>query len=79
MLMVSYNIHDAGDVVLPYILLGSQKPQEGGVTMSPKLDVALTWAEAIAGAVLIAVPAIRGIVSKLEAAAKATLISNDEE
>lgn len=46
--------------------------------MSPKLNVILTWAEAIAGAVLIAVPAIRGIASKLEAA-KAALISNDEE
>lgn len=46
--------------------------------MSPKLNVVLTWAEAIAGAVLIAVPAIRSIASKLEAA-KAALISNDEE
>lgn len=47
--------------------------------MSPMLDAVLTWAEAIAGAILIAVPAIRGVVSKLEAASKATLISNDEE
>ena len=55
------------------------KPQKGGDTMSPKLDVVLTWAEAIAGAVLIVVPAIRGVVSKLEAASKVALISNDEE
>ena len=47
--------------------------------MSPKLNVVLTWAEAIAGAVLIVVPAIRGVVSKLEAASKVALISNDEE
>lgn len=47
--------------------------------MSPKLDVVLTWAEAIAGGVLILVPAIRGVVSTLEAASKAALISNDEE
>ncbi len=46
--------------------------------MSLKLDVVLTWAEAIAGAILIVVPAIRGVASQMEAA-KATLISNDEE
>ncbi|MBQ3761701.1 MAG: hypothetical protein II875_06805 [Clostridia bacterium] len=47
--------------------------------MSRKLDVVLTWAEAIAGAVIIAVPAIRNVVSRLEAAVKATLISDDED
>lgn len=47
--------------------------------MSPKLNVVLTWAEAIAGAILIVVPAIRGVASKLEAVTKAALISNDEE
>ncbi len=40
--------------------------------MSRKLNVVLTWVEAIAGAVVIAVPAIRDVVSKLEAAAKSS-------
>ncbi len=41
---------------------------EGGSAMSVKLKVILTWAEVVASAVLIAVPAIRGIDSKIEAA-----------
>lgn len=36
--------------------------------MSVKLKVVLTWAEVVASAVLIAVPAIRGIDAKIEAA-----------
>lgn len=48
--------------------------------MSPKLDVVLAWAEGIAGAVLVLVPAIRAAVSKLEAAkAETALTSKDEE
>lgn len=48
--------------------------------MSAKLAVVLTWAERIATAVLIAVPAIRGVASELEAArSEVKLISNDED
>ena len=48
--------------------------------MSAKLSVVLTWAERIATAVLIAVPAIRGVASELDAAqAEAVLICNDED
>ena len=48
--------------------------------MSGTLAVVLTWAERIATAVLIAVPAIRGVASELEAAkAEVVLISSDED
>ena len=47
--------------------------------MSEKLAVVLTWLERIANAVSIAVPAIRGVASEVEAArAEVKLISNDE-
>jgi len=43
--------------------------------MSEKLAVVLTWAERIAAAIVIAVPAIRRIASELDAAkAETTLI-----
>lgn len=48
--------------------------------MSEKLDTVLTWAERIASAIKIAVPAIRGIVSLFgTSTVEVTLIPGDED
>ena len=60
---------------LAYRIYSWEQSRKGGSAMSEKLAVVLTWAERIAAAIVIAVPAIRRIASELDAAkAETTLI-----
>ncbi len=60
--------------------MGEINGSEGGSAMSDKLNTVLTWAERIASAIKIAVPAIRGIVSLFETSTvEAALIPGDED
>ena len=48
--------------------------------MSSKLSVVLTWVECVAGAITIAIPAIREVVSKVDATkTEVKRISNDDD
>ena len=47
---------------------GKQMLRKGGRAMNTKVLVVLNWAERIAAAITIAIPAIRAIVSELDSA-----------
>ena len=61
------------------ILILDSKSQKGGSTMRDKFENVLYLAELTATAILVAVPAIREIVSIMDPKSDVILVSDDEE